>query len=276
VSGSTYPTASDGLPARPSGPWAQEKLMYLERYMEIFNGGMKNNWPHRAFLDLMAGPGRCVDEKSHEEFPGSPVRALTCSTPFTDVLLVEAESGLAAALGQRVGARAQVIVGDCNDPKVIDELRAALGYGRLGLAFADNLGLDVPMSTLAALSHSRRLDLFITFQIGDIKRNLGLALDGKDADRWTAFFGSAGWRDVARTAEKQNLPAGETATRLLDFYSRQLGEIGYPHVTHSQTVMKNSRNVGLYRVILAGKHERAVEFFQKIARIDPSGQRRLW
>jgi hypothetical protein len=39
--------------------------------------------------------------------------------------------------------------------------------------------------------------------------------------------------------------------------------------------MKNSRNVPQYRLLLAGKHEKAVEFFEKIQRIDPSGQRSL-
>jgi hypothetical protein len=38
-------------------------------------------------------------------------------------------------------------------------------------------------------------------------------------------------------------------------------------------VMKNSRNVGLYRLVLAGKHERAAQFFDEISRIEPGGQR---
>jgi hypothetical protein len=40
--------------------------------------------------------------------------------------------------------------------------------------------------------------------------------------------------------------------------------------------MKNSRNVGLYRLVLAGKHERAVQFFEEISKIEPSGQRRFF
>jgi three-Cys-motif partner protein len=77
-----------------SGDWAQEKLHYLGGYMGIFNGGMKNLWPHRTYLDLMAGPGRCVLDDSDEEFDGSPLRALKCEPPFTSVLLVESSPKL--------------------------------------------------------------------------------------------------------------------------------------------------------------------------------------
>jgi len=40
--------ARDGLPARPSGSWAQEKPYYIERYMQIVSQGMKWLWSSRA------------------------------------------------------------------------------------------------------------------------------------------------------------------------------------------------------------------------------------
>jgi three-Cys-motif partner protein len=241
--------------------------------MAIFNVGMKNKW-RRVYLDLLAGPGRCVEEKSGDDFEGSPLLAINCEEPFSEIVLVEGNPELAAALRQRVGESATVVEGDCNQASVIQRLRAELTPGTLGLAFVDNLGLDVSLDTLRDLSEARPLDLCITFQIGDLKRNLRSALAGIDADRWTRFFGE-GWRTVAADAEGRNLSASDTATRLLEFYGQQLTSIGYPHVAHSKKVMKNSRNVGLYRLVLAGKHPRAVEFFEKISRIDPGGQRRL-
>jgi len=41
---------------------------------------------------------------------------------------------------------------------VIEQLRSSLGYGILGLAFIDNLGLDVPLATIAALTEGRLVD----------------------------------------------------------------------------------------------------------------------
>lgn len=269
-----HPVSSiDGLPVRSSGPWAQEKLTYLAKYMSIFNVGMKKRW-RRSYLDLMAGPGRCIEEGPGVEFDGSPLVALASPEPFSDLTFVEGDAALADALRQRVGDRGTVIEGDCNSDAVIAQLRTQLGYGTLGLAFVDNLGLDVPLRTLTELSESRKVDLFITFQVQDMKRNLKSALDGPDEARWTRFFG-AGWQDVALQAYRDNLSAEETTTRLLEFYGKQLRAIGYEAVAHSQQVMKNSRQVGLYRILLAGKDPLAATFFEKISKIEPSGQRRM-
>ncbi len=239
--------------------------------MSIFNGGMKNKW-ERVYIDLMAGPGRCVEDDTAAEFEGSPLLAVNQKVPFTEIVLVEGDANLAAALRQRVQSKAIVLEGDCNDTAVITQLRDKLGLGRLGLAFADNLGLDVTLATLQMLTENLKVDLCITFQLGDLKRNLHRALTGADAGRWTAFFGE-GWRAVAENAERHNLSAEETATVFLDFYGQQLAGLGYRHVRHSRRVMKNSRNVGLYRLLLAGKHERAAQFFDEISKIEPGGQR---
>jgi three-Cys-motif partner protein len=150
--GSEYRASKDdGLPARVSGAWAREKLAYLAKYMSIFNGGMKNKWD-RVYLDLMAGPGRCVEDDTGAEFDGSPLLAVNQKVPFTEIVLVEGEPILAAALRRRVQSNALVVEADCNDPAVIEQLRDRLGSGRLGLAFADNLGLDVTLATLRSLT----------------------------------------------------------------------------------------------------------------------------
>jgi three-Cys-motif partner protein len=270
--GSEYrPSQIDGLPARVSGAWAREKLEYLGKYMSIFNVGMKNKW-ERVYLDLLAGPGRCVEDDTGAEFEGSPLLAVNQKVPFSEILLVEGSRNLADALRRRVDASGRVIEGDCNDAGIIKQLRDTLGRGRLGLAFADNLGMEVTLATLQSLSADRKLDLCITFQVGDLKRNLHNALAGTDAPRWNAFFGD-GWKPIAADAERRNLSAEETANVLLDFYGQQLKAIGYPYIAHSRRLMKNSKNVALYRLLLAGKHERAVQFFDEISKIEPSGQR---
>ncbi len=257
---------------RPSGAWAIEKLMYVAKYQDIFATGMKNKWADRFYIDLLAGPGRCVILDSGEEFDGSPVRSL--AVPFTARIFIEADSTLADALESRVGPDPTIIVDDCNASGVINRVRAETSG--LGLAFVDNLGLDVSMATLEALSTGRQVDLMITFQVSDLTRNIPNVLDGREEPaRFDRFFGSTGWQAVAREAVRRNATASEIATKLIDVYAGRLNEIGYPHVEHSRRLMKNSRNVPQYRLLLAGKHPKAVEFFRKIQAIDPSGQRRL-
>src|SRR5688500_12180049 len=87
----------DGLLVRESGSWAREKLYYVSRYMSIFNVGMKNLWPQRAYVDLMAGSGRCIDRDGGEEFEGSAMLALKSEPPFSTLVFIEADEASAAA-----------------------------------------------------------------------------------------------------------------------------------------------------------------------------------
>jgi three-Cys-motif partner protein len=144
----------------------------------------------------------------------------------------------------------------------------------LGLAFIDNLGLDVPFATIAALTDGCRIDLMITLQVNDLTRNIGAAFDGThDPTRVDAFFGTEDWREVVQGARQMNLSPAEIAAGLSDFYGQRLASIGYVAIAESRTVMKNCQNAAQYRLLLAGKHERAVEFFRKIEAINPLGQR---
>jgi hypothetical protein len=65
-------TASDGLPARCVGQWSKDKCYYIGRYAAIFSAGMKDKFPKRDYIDLFAGPGRCVLSDDSGEFDGSP------------------------------------------------------------------------------------------------------------------------------------------------------------------------------------------------------------
>jgi hypothetical protein len=72
------------------------------------------------------------------------------------------------------------------------------------------------------------------------------------------------------------MPGLDLATAFTDFYEGRLKTLGYPHVTRSLDVMKNSKNVHLYRLLLTSRHPRAVDFFEKISQISPHGERRLF
>ena len=74
---------SDGRLAIEIGLWAKDKLLYIRKYCEIFNMGMKNQWATRTYIDLFSGPGACVVESTGEEMLGSPFVALSCKPPFT-------------------------------------------------------------------------------------------------------------------------------------------------------------------------------------------------
>lgn len=267
--------ASDGLPARPSGDWAREKLFIVARYIDIFTTGQKRKWPRRAFVDLMAGPGLCVDRETGEEFAGSPLLALRTKTPFTDVVFVELDAELRAALAQRMSApdlrpTPSILEGDCNSSHVIDEILRTVPRGALTLAFVDMLSLDVHLATLRRLTAGRRMDLLITFQVNYLTRNVRKALAAGGDNRMDAFFGSNGWLARAREA-----PRGDYANVLTDYYAERLRTLGYPYCDRHRAPMKNSKNAPLYRLLLASRHKLAGDYFQRITTIERSGQRAL-
>lgn len=279
-SGSDYRVIPDGFPARVSGLWAQEKLYYVQRYMSIFNGGMKNLWRSRVYVDLLAGCGRNVLKDSTEEFDGSPLLALASKPAFSDMLFVEQDPNLAEALRARVQARGGrpelVEVSDANAPALAVKVRERFSPRALGLMFVDCLDMEVELETVARLTKDRRMDLLLTFQVNDVTRNVPLALRGEqDAERIDRFFGTTAWRNVTARFDLADIASPDLAAALTDFYCDQLKTIGYSHVEPHQRLMRNTMSAPLYRLILAAKHPRAIDFFQKISRIQSDGQRDL-
>jgi three-Cys-motif partner protein len=264
---------TDGLIVRRSGPWAEDKLRYVQHYAGIFTAGMAEKWSHDlAFLDLLAGPGMCRDADTGREFPGSPLLALRTKTPFRTVALVERDPECAAVLRRRVheeprAATAVVIEGDANAASTIAALRHE-SVGCLSFALVDLLGLDVGFETIAALTSERQTDLLFSFPEMDLSRNRTHAL-GADADRWTRFFGTGAWRPIVHAQRR------DAVLRLLEVYRNQLATIGY-QTKPLRLPLKNSRGGALYRPLFASKHPRGIDFFTKVSAIDPGGQQTLF
>jgi three-Cys-motif partner protein len=278
VSKSVYRTAADGMPARVSGGWAQTKREAFSNYLSIFNRATYKKWPHRSCIDLMAGCGKCVLKRSTLEFDGSPLVALASSPPFTSLIFVESDDRLFDALNTRTlteQKRTHLIHGDCNDPVVIDAIRAAVPHNALSTAFVDNLGLDVTLAALKQLTAGRRIDLVITFQMSDIKRNVDRALARPERGaRWDRFFGTPMWRQAVADFEAGKIRASDLGGALEDFYAGRLATIGYAHHTQLNRAMRNTRNAPLYRVMLFSKDPLAVKLFN--ASSASSGQRGLF
>lgn len=275
--------ASDGLVARESGRWAEDKLYYLQRYFYAFNQATKAIFERRVYIDLLAGPGRCfLKDNPSEEFSGSPLRALLCESPFTDHLFIEGDPKSVTALEARLeafqpGAGSLVHRGDANAPETIARIRELLnGRKTLGLVFVDTLGLsDVAFDTLRQLAESRRFDLIYTFHEQDVTRNMNEALiNSAEAARWTASFGNTDWAIAWRAHVSGQAGTVSIADALTSFFEFRLQDgLGYPHVTSLHRLMKNSRNAPLYRLILASHDDLAPKLWRGISAIEPSGQR---
>jgi len=276
----------DGLPMRPCGGWAAQKLDYLARYINVFETSMRQKWPVRNYVDLLAGPGKDRDRDTGQILLGSPLLALTTMYPFTGYFFVDIEEQNTQVLWQRCAAssdfrRVDIRTGDCND--LVDSIVARIkqeDWRSLNLAFLDPEGMELQWETVVKLATVRRMDLIINYPQGGLNRIMRQAFETGDQTSVDYFFGDREWRTIYRECQvKRTLGLHR---QLIDFYKDRLQALGYKEVFRDDQVgdeplIRNAkRQAPLYRLLFASKHELGHDFWHKITHRDVHGQARLF
>jgi|SRR5215470_6345238 len=200
---------SDGLPVRESGIWAKEKLYYLEHYLDIFSVGMHKRWRGKLYyVDLFAGPGRCIIPETKEEFDGSPLIALKFD--FAKYYFFESDPFCFKALEARIKNRApeklkkiELMPVDFN--KEISKVRPPQAAS-LGVAFIDPTGLlPLPFETIKNLTTEQKIDLIINFHEGmGVRMNLHQYTQ-TDENALTSFMGSDRWKQSYKQRHRSEI-----------------------------------------------------------------------
>jgi three-Cys-motif partner protein len=277
----------DGLTMRPAGSWAADKLDYLARYINVFETSMRNKWTVRYYIDLLSGPGKNRVRESGEVLLGSPLIALTTQHPFTHYIFVDNSPENTAALRERCSVspysdRVTILTGDCNT--LVDQIVAQIQpvqWQSLNLAFLDPEGMELQWSTVEKLARLPRMDLIINYPQGGLKRGMRQVFEANPPTKVDRFFGgSRVARDIREVPAKA--PPRRPALSPAGPIQKQPGETGLP-VTYigivdtgdSPLIRNVQRRAPLYRLLFASKHPLGNEFWEKITRREPSGQRRL-
>ncbi len=269
----------DGLPTRTSGPWTEDKLFLWNRYIDIATRAMVGNpkWPSGlVYVDLFSGPGVCTLDDSKRRIPGSPLIAANAPKPFRKILLcdlnresVEACKSRLARLGRQPPV--QMFDGDCN--KRVRDIVAEIPAKALTLAFIDPTGLHAHFETIRVLASRGRVDLLILFADAyDIVRNVDTYYRNPNSNLDRVLGPDSGWRREWDGLE--NRSSSNIRKMFADIYRRQLGR----HLRYrafGEEIVTCKRGA-LYRLVYASKHERGLEFWNKISNKDPSGQKRLF
>ena len=260
---------SDGLPVLVQGPWSRDKLYFVDYFSSLFNGGMKNRWPKRAYVDLFSGPGLCKDRETGTEFDGSPLAALECQTPFTHLFFNDLDTGFVDALTKRQErqhpqANVEYLNFDCN--RAAQHIAEQIPRDALTLAFIDPWNYELTFDSLAHLGQRRATDLIVTFHTTAIKRNAHQDIAAVDA-----FLDDQNWRD--RYWKSQGNVSKPPTTVLIDtFQSHLQGKLGYTHFGKPMTI-KNSSGSPFFYLLFASKHPRGLDFWKKSSTRQRSGQR---
>ena len=273
----------DGLLMRESGPWVAEKLDYVKRYINVFETSMRRKWSRRHYIELFAGPGKCVCRRTGMVYLGSPLLALTTKYPFTDYLFVDCDSDSIAALQQRcrassVLADVQFEVGDANRVawKIVERIQ---GVPSLNLAFLDPDGLELQWDTVATLAQIERLDLIIHYSQMGLSRVMPNVFVSETLTDVDLFFGDTEWRTIYEKYQRHEEQF--LHRQLMDHYKSKLRGLGYEETFRddevgAEPVIRNEKNAPLYRLLFASKHPLGLEFWQKVIGRNVYGQRRLF
>ena len=268
---------SDGLPMRESGAWAEEKLDYLRRYVDVFTTSMRKKWS-LYYLDLFAGPGKCQVRETGRVLLGSPLIALTSRYPFTAYYFVDLKQENLDTLRRRCQSsglyeRVQFVCHDANDAAVgiVNDMHGRLSA--LGLAFLDPEGLELRWETVTTLAQLR-LDLIIHFSQMGLARFMPVAAQQERETALDLFFGDREWRSIFERSQRREefYLLGE----LVEYYQSKLQRLGYQDTNVSfDPVMKNRNDAPLYRLLFASKNKLGADFWAKVTARDAYGQRRL-
>jgi three-Cys-motif partner protein len=270
--------SDDGLPVREqAGTWTERKLIFWNRYIDITTTAMvgHHHWPEGlVYVDLFAGPGVCVLGQSKRRIPGSCLIAAHAPKPFRRIIACELDPESADACETRLkssGTRSdyRVLTGNCN--RLIGDVVAAIPKGALTVAFIDPPGLDANFETIRGLSTAGRVDLLILFADAvDAIRN-EQRYRAQTESRLDLVLGPrSNWR--SRLDELINPDGTKKRRALAELYKEQLSNLGY--IRFGEETMATGRGP-LYRLVYASKHERGLDFWHKVTRKDPGGQRRL-
>ncbi|MFA5814730.1 MAG: three-Cys-motif partner protein TcmP [Bacteroidales bacterium] len=274
----------DSLPVRCVGEWATTKIHFLTRYLDIFAKGMADKWQGNInYIEICSGPGICIDRSNRRELLGTAlsIAQLPSFNKLFKAVFIDYDENVVDTLNSRFDLygkqdKAVAITGDYNHPdELLELIRNQISPKGLSLIFFDPTDCSVPFETIATLKKGLHdCDLIINVFYGlDPRRWLSLAYDKPDGSvyrKYCRFLGSDTFLndpDIQRL--HQASMHGEVHKQFIDFYKQQLRTIGFIHFAH-EPIRK------YYDMLFASAHEKGIEFWTKVTKIEDTGQKRLF
>jgi three-Cys-motif partner protein len=222
---------------------------------------MNRKWFEVHYLELFSGPGCLLDEATGEELPGSPVQALTITSPFDRYVFSDRSKGCTDALSARIEAMrketpglppADVLTGDANDPAHLARVCDLIDERALVIAYLDPAKPNLDFATVRLLAERfRYLDFIINLPVSGIHRSL--AADGLDGPRRML--------DHPHPEELLRPATGSPAETIRAHYDERLRSLGMEYIAR-RCVRVTATNSPLYDIVLASRNPTAVKLWE--------------
>lgn len=257
---------NDGLEIMEVGNWAQKKYKLVGKYCDIFTSGMKNKWD-LVYIDLFSGPGFVKIKESPTLMKNSALIALSLPNSFQHYVLNDFTTSTVESLEKRVerlhpDKSFKIYNGDANQvvDKVFDDLPAYLKISNpLFFAFIDPFSLNLHFDTIKKLA-AHQVDILVLHALQmDGIRNMGHYIK-ENNPKLDLFLGNSGWR--TRISENQ-VAKSKFVKFLSDEFDESIRKLGYKAATIKERIT-NSQGSGIYYLSFYSKHDRGLEFFEKV------------
>ena len=273
------------------GPWVQEKLKCLAKYLDAYTTILSKQRQFKGFfyIDAFAGPGSLQIRRQQENdigqqsllevsqfatedtgranyIHGSPRVALSLEKPFTHYVFIEIDQQriqqLESLKTEFTDREIFIRESDCNKYLVefLEKTEGRWGEWR-GVVFLDPFGMQVPWETIERIGKTRAIEVIINFPVGMAIQRL-LKNSGNFTDRQRrkldAYFGTDEWFNLLYRTE-DDLFGGKTkkvadaSDVLVKWYRRRLKE-AFGYVTMAREVQSTTGRP-LYYLIFAGPNK---------------------
>ena len=276
------------------GEHTEDKLRYVEAYLQSWVNVLKNQGYERIYIDAFAGTGsRTVtksaapllgEERTTRIVAGSARIALGISPSFDRYILIESEpkkfkelEGLKSEFSDKT---IELVPGDANmflRKFCRDENwkgRDSSSWGVRAVLLLDPYGMNVDWSTLQAIANTQAIDMWFLFSIGGLIRQAAHrweAVEGYKVDRIDRYLGTKDWQTAFYEETMEDL-FGQTERRrtanekaLNDFVKERLEEI-FGWVSEPIPIRRHDTNVLLFSLLfgIGSRSEKAVGAAKRI------------
>ncbi len=279
---------------RFGGPWTEQKLgvlrKYLEAYLKIFHGNPRAQFFTTHYVDAFAGCGHrtlqpamgaardLFDGEVAPFLQGSASIALELEPSFDHYLFMEVDAG------RRVQLEALVRESERSCRVLPEEANAALRTWVEGMdwkknravVFLDPYGMQVDWATVEVLAATDAVDLWLLFPLGQAVHRV--LASGGPLPEWEArldrFFGTRSWREEFYEAPVQADLFGATQAperaggwqRIEAFVLRRLREVFSGVAPQPGRLYNSTFETPLYLLFFAAANPKGARPAVKIAK----------
>jgi three-Cys-motif partner protein len=189
--------------------------------------------------------------------------------PWSGYVFSDLSEMCVAALRARTAGRSDVHVlqGDANSAALLDEIAGTVPRHALVCLYADPEGLDLHLGTIRFFAERyQHLDLLLNVPVAGVVRYLAAGGESKAVP----VLGHSDPAALLREGKGRHFGPDVRV-----WYQRQLAGMGYQHF-RTESIVLAEKNVPIYDLLLASRHERAAALFEKACEIRPDGQRSLF